>query len=143
MYLGRGGRDRARSLLLRDRARRDVVEPQVRYDRRVEHEEDAEAQGDQAVARLGHRLRLGRDRLRRLREVARQALEGARLRRFLGVRRRGRGAQAALLDTARYFIGRDDAVVVDVEVGEGLLVEPAQVVRVELEEVNLMVPYTT
>ena len=95
MYLGRWGRDRARSLLLRDRARRDVVEPQVRYDRRVEHEEDAEAQGDEAVARLGHRLRLGRDRLRRLREVARQALEGARLRRFLGVRRRGRGAQAA------------------------------------------------
>ena len=32
--------------LLRDRARRDVVEPQVRYDRRVEHEEDAQSQRD-------------------------------------------------------------------------------------------------
>ena len=60
MYLGRGGRDRARSLLLRDRARRDVVEPQVRDDRRVEDEEDTQSQRDEAVARL-HR-RLGRRR---------------------------------------------------------------------------------
>ena len=83
MYFGQGSRS-----LLRDRARRDVVEPQVRYDRRVEHEEDAQSQRDEAAARLGRRLRrLGRDRLRRIAaEVARQALEGARLRRFRGRR---------------------------------------------------------
>ena len=89
MYLGQGGRDLARSLLLRDRTRRDVVEPQVRDDRRVEHEEDTQSQRHEAVARL-HR-RLGRGRLWCLTaEVARQALEGARLRRVRGGRRRCR-----------------------------------------------------